>query len=396
MFIEKIVMNGAMAFVTSESAQITFGLLAAALLVMIQMYVDPFNEPDLGLLANLLMVAMFLILLTGAHTALMGDGEWTPDAVAVQTSIIATAGACVALGFLLVAKDVIAGARALRAEYLKKWTQAYGSQVTPRSSSPTSSPAQGNGNTPGGSTLTAHAEGEGVATAESKTTPEDGDGRTASGSEARVAAANVTGAQVPPSTMDAQGEPQPVSSTMDTSEVAGRGLQTMRHAGPRKPASSTPFMGARKKTVKAKAADAALAALRWTIGQKLNLEPPAHHPSYVGRDKETIVDHVLIRSLQRVFRARVKATKVSAVFSTMVLRRRLEGSDSPMETLPPQHFTKCRSCLDSVAKARDLVRHLKCMPVLMSDMTEEALLPGLERLSVLVRTVATGFTSICC
>ena len=121
MFAEKLLLNGVMLFIAQPAAQMTFGLLTAALLVMLQVHVNPFNEVDLGILANLLAVAIFLTLLVGAHTELHGDEDWTADALLVQNSIIAAALVCVILGLMIIARDAWAQLTEARAKHIKDY-----------------------------------------------------------------------------------------------------------------------------------------------------------------------------------------------------------------------------------------------------------------------------------
>ena len=108
-FAEKLALNGIAMFIAEPAAQITFGLLAAALLVCVNVGVKPFNEDGLGILANLLAVATFLLLLVGVHTELVGDDAdaWTADVSAVRDAIVATVAMCFVLGVFVVVKDAV-------------------------------------------------------------------------------------------------------------------------------------------------------------------------------------------------------------------------------------------------------------------------------------------------
>ena len=129
-FAEKLVLNGFAMYITAPAAQITFGVLASAVLVMVQVHVNPYMERDVGLLANLLGVATFLLLLVGAHVALVGDGEWTTDAVAVQQAIIACAGACVIAGCLIVVRDTVRNVLRMRDAHIKEWERQNGARAS--------------------------------------------------------------------------------------------------------------------------------------------------------------------------------------------------------------------------------------------------------------------------
>lgn len=141
-FAEKLVLNGFAMYINEPAAQITFGVLASAVLVMVQVHVNPYMERDVGALANLLGVATFLLLLVGAHVALVGDGEWTTDAVAVQQSIIACAGFCVVAGCLIIVRDTIRNVLRMRDAHIKEWERQNGTRA---SSSSTTTGSRGMG-----------------------------------------------------------------------------------------------------------------------------------------------------------------------------------------------------------------------------------------------------------
>lgn len=126
MFAEKITLNGLAAFITQSAAQMTFAILMSGLLVMVQVHVNPYTEHDLGRLANLLVVSLFLLLLVGAYIELMGDDEWTTSSLAVQNAIVAAAAVCVSLGVLLIVRDTVREMLEMRAKYIKAWEKEYG------------------------------------------------------------------------------------------------------------------------------------------------------------------------------------------------------------------------------------------------------------------------------
>ena len=120
-FAEKLLLNGVAMFITQQAAQITFGVLVSAMLLVVQVHVNPFAERSIGVLANLLSVATFLLLLIGAHVALVGDGEWTTDIAGVQFAITLCAGVCILIAMIIVGWDACFYVIRMRAAHTKKW-----------------------------------------------------------------------------------------------------------------------------------------------------------------------------------------------------------------------------------------------------------------------------------
>ena len=147
-FAEKIVLNGLASFITDPAAQITFALLAGAVLVMAQVHVNPFVELDLGRLGNVLLLAVFLTLVLGAHIELVGDGEWTADAAIVQNCLLLSIVACVLAGVLLACYDTLVEVRAMHDEHVEKYARCQPERKSSRKSAPDSPASSSAGASP--------------------------------------------------------------------------------------------------------------------------------------------------------------------------------------------------------------------------------------------------------
>ena len=122
-FAEKLLLNGVAAFIRKPTPQITFGVLTAAAFLIVQVHVDPHAAHDEALLGKLLVVAVFLSLMVGAHVELMGDQEWTSDAVATQSIMVACTIASAAAGVLLIIKYALQKVFEKQAEQTRRWKE---------------------------------------------------------------------------------------------------------------------------------------------------------------------------------------------------------------------------------------------------------------------------------
>jgi len=125
MFSHRLTM-ASMMFVHSESAQMTFGLLTAALFVVMQTFLDPYKEWGMRHLANLLFMSLFLTMLVGAHknlseTTVSGDDQYEDETTAASLAILITSFMCIVAAFGILVFDSVSMVRKMRKEHEEQY-----------------------------------------------------------------------------------------------------------------------------------------------------------------------------------------------------------------------------------------------------------------------------------